>query len=146
MHEQENNRVELAGTVHGATWTSYNRHQRGRVNFWLAVDRDLAGDGFDLFQCAIEVQSGDELKRLDRELTDGRQLRLAAIARSQVNIDASLNAQKCVVIFLAEGCCMDGAQDLRSAHRIGAAPKHHAHGKAAAANDDLALFGQAPEA
>lgn len=136
------NRVELEGTVHGANWLSYGRGQQGRVNFWLAVSRELAGEGADLFHCGIEPKCGDELLRLERELRDGRSVKIAAIARSLVNAEASLNAQLPSVIFIAEECGLDGGE-ARSAHRIGLPPRQRsAHGKVAAAHDDTVAAAQ----
>lgn len=135
----ETNRVELEGTVHGDTWTSAGgSDQRGRVNFWLAVSRQLAGDGFELLQCGIEPRSGDELLRLDRELREGRTVHLVAVARSLVDVDLPLRGQEPRVVFIAQECGLDG-EEARSAHRVGLPRRHHAHGKAAAAGDlDLA--------
>ncbi len=128
------NRVELEGSVHGVPWTSYGRGQQGRVNFWLAVSRALAGDGFDVFHCVIEPKTGDEILRLERELRAGRTVRISATARSLVNVEARLEAQMPAVIFIAEAVGLDG-EDLRSAHRIGAPRRERPVGKAAAAHD-----------
>lgn len=128
------NQVELEGTVHGVPWLSYGRGQRGRVNFWLAVSRDLAGEGFDLLQCAVEPRCGQEVLRLDREIRDGRVVRLRAQARSGIDLDLGLEAQKPVVVFVAEECALD-QEELRSAHRLGLPRRIHARGKAAAAGD-----------
>ena len=128
------NRVELEGTVHGAPWLSYGRGQQGRVNFWLAVSRELAGEGFELLKCAIEPRCGEELLRLDRELRDGRMVHIVARARSQVDVDAALPAQTPGVIFVADECGLDG-EAPRSAHRVGLPRPVRAHGKMAAAGD-----------
>ena len=128
------NRVELEGTVHGAPWLSYGRGQQGRVNFWLAVSRELAGEGFELLLCAVEPKCGEELLRLDRELRDGRAVRIVARARSTVNVDAALQAQVPGVIFIADECGLDG-EAPRSAHRVGVARPARAQGKRAAAGD-----------
>lgn len=128
------NRVELEGTVHGRPTRSYGRGQQGRVNFWLAVSRELAGEGFDLLQCAVEPRSGDELLRLERELREGRTVHLMAMARSLVDLDRALQRQEPRVIFLAHECGFDG-EELRSAHRVGLPRRHHLHGKAAPAGD-----------
>lgn len=128
------NRVELEGTVHGAPWLSYGHGQQGRVNFWLAVSRELAGEGFELLQCAVEPRCGEELLRLDRELRDGRAVRIVARARSIVNLDAGLLSQTPGVIFVADECGLDG-EAPRSAHRVGLARPQRAQGKMAAAGD-----------
>ena len=129
------NRVEFDGSVHGTgAWLTYGRGQQGRVNFWLAVSRECAGDGFDVLHCAVEPKSGPELLRLERELRPGRRVRIAAVARSLVNPEARLDAQPPGVIFIAEECGLDG-EELRSAHRIGAPRRERPAGKAAAAHD-----------
>lgn len=128
------NRVELEGSVHGVPWTSYGRGQQGRVNFWLAVSRALAGDGFDVFHCGIEPKTGDEILRLERELRAGRTVRIAAVARSLVDVEARLEAQMPGVIFIATELGLDG-EELRSAHRIGVPRRERPVGKAAAAHD-----------
>lgn len=127
------NHVELHGTIHGESWTSYGRGERGRVNFWLAVSRELAGQGVDMLRCAIEPRTGEEVLRLERELRDGRSVRLWAHARSQVEPSEPVTAStRPEVVFIAEECGLDG-EEARNAHRVGV--KHHAHGKAAAAGD-----------
>lgn len=118
----------LEGTVHGEPWTSYGRGQQGRVNFWLAVSRELTGERVELLQCGIEPRSGGEVLRLKDEIRDGRTVRLCACAHSLVDSDLPLTAQPPAVVFIAEECSFDG-QELRNAHR-----RYH-HGKAAAAGD-----------
>lgn len=128
------NCVHLEGTVHESPWTSYGRGERGRVNFWLAVSRELAGDGFELLRCAIEPKTGEELLRIERELRAGRTVRLVAFARSLVDPELPLLQQEPRVIFVAEECGLDN-DTLRSAHRIGLPRRHHERGQMAAAHD-----------
>ena len=128
------NHVELEGTVQGVPWLSYGRGQRGRVNFWLAVSRDLAGEGADLLQCAVEPRCGQEVLRLDREMRDGRRIRLVAQARSGIDLDQALEPQKPVVVFVAEECAFED-EELRSAHRVGLPRRVSVRGKVAAAGD-----------
>jgi hypothetical protein len=139
MHTRTDNRVELEGTVHDVPWLSYGRGQRGRVNFWLQVSRELAGEGVDIFHCAIEPKSGDEVLRLEREVRAGRTVRIVAIARSRVDLELPLDRQAPSVIFVAEECGLDD-EPSRSAHSVGLPRRSHPHGKAAAAGDDLALL------
>ena len=126
------NLVQLAGSLHDAPWTSYGRAAQGCVNFWLAVSREQAGDGFDLVRCCVEHKTADEIGRLMAELKAGRTVRVSAAVRSQVRSDASLLAQAPAVVFVVSELGLDG-QAPRNAHNVGRPPRHH--GKAAAAND-----------
>jgi hypothetical protein len=134
------NSVQLQGIVQEdsrdgmSNWTRYRQNGHAQVRFWLAVSRDTAGDGWDVLLCAIEPRSGEELLRLERELTRGRTVKLCAIARSLQPSD-NPHEDNPGVIFIAEECGLDG-KEASSAHRVGcAARKHHAHGKMAAAGD-----------
>lgn len=139
------NVVQLEGTIqedvrNGVTWSRYRVNGHAQIRFWLAVSRELMGEGWDVLLCAIEPRNADELLRLERELTRGRTVKLNAIARSLCKQD-NPHEDNPGVIFIAEECGLDGAA-AHSAHRIGCAPrKSHAHGKMAAAGDveELAL-------
>lgn len=142
------NAIHLEGTLHGPCWTRWKTKERGQVRFWLAVSREVAGEGFDLFLVAIEPRTGDEIRRLESELTEGRTCSVSAHAKSLVHGDRALMAQEGTpgVIFVAEECGLDGAA-TRNAHQLGALPRRHAaHGKMAAAGDvesaELQLEGQ----
>ena len=127
------NQVRLEGTLAGDCWTRWKARDRGKVMFWLAVSRELAGDGFDRLLCAIEPKSPEEVYRLERELVDGRAVKLEAEARMAVEHPTEAAPG---VLFVAECCGIDG-QAPRSAHNVGLPPRRiHAHGKAAAAGDD----------
>lgn len=133
------NLVHLEGTIHGQNWSRYKRPDRGQVRFWLAVSRDLAGEGYELLLCAIEPKSADEIYRLERELGDGRSIVLNASAHSLIDIDRPPQETSPGVIFIAEEVGLAGGA-IRSAHSVGSPPRrHHAHGKMAAAGDDLQL-------
>lgn len=123
------NIVHLVGTIEGACWSRWKSKERGSVRFWLAVSRELAGDGVDRLLCAIEPHSADEVWRLERELTAGRTVRLEAQARQAA---PDVNEAAPGVVFVAECCGLDGA-DPRSAHNLGR--RAAAHGKLAAAGD-----------
>ena len=133
------NQVHLSGTVHshhitGPAWTCWKPGAcaRGQVRFWLAVSRDLAGEGFDIFLCAIEPQTAPEVVRLERELKAGRTVQIDARAR-QLSKDA--DERRSHVIFIAETCGFDG-QAAVNAHKVGIPHRRHsAHGKMAAAGD-----------
>ncbi len=133
------NTVTLEGTIrddvrNGPNWSRYRVNGHAQVRFWLAVSRDLAGEGWDTLLCAIEPRTGDEVLRLQRELTTGRTVKICAIARSLTDPDLPDESHP-GVIFIADECELDG-NDARSAHRLGcAARRHHAHGKMAAAGD-----------
>lgn len=133
------NTVQLEGTIqpdvrNGANWSRYRVNGHAQIRFWLAVSRDLMGEGWDVLLCAIEPRNGDELLRLERELTERRTVRLTAVARSLTPQD-NPHEESPGVIFVAEECGLDG-NEAHSAHRVGCSPrKHHAHGKMAAAGD-----------
>jgi hypothetical protein len=127
------NQVHFAGTVHDAAWTSYGRGLQGCVNFWLAISRELAGDGFDLVQCAIEHKTGEEIDRLKMELHAGRTVHVVGSVRSRVRADASLLAQKPEAVFIASEVGLDG-EAPRCAHNLG--KPRRVMGKMAAAHDD----------
>lgn len=133
------NMVHLEGTVqpdvrNGANWTRYRVNGHAQVRFWLAVSRPLMGEGWDVFLCAIEPRNGDELLRLEREITERRTVKLTAVALSLSKQDHP-DEDNPGVIFVAEECGLDG-NEPHSAHRVGCAPrKHHATGKMAAAGD-----------
>lgn len=133
------NLIDLEGTIvsdprEGACWTRWKAGGRGQARFWLAVSRDLAGEGFDAFLCAIEPKTADEVRRLEHELRVGRTVHLHATARSLMRKDV-YDENSPSVIFVAEECSLDG-QAVRNAHRIGYGPrKHHEHGKMAAAGE-----------
>lgn len=132
------NFVHLEGTLHGPCWTRWKCRGRGQVRFWLAVSRELAGDGYDLVLCAIEPKTGAEVFHLERELRDGRTCALQAHVRSLVDKDRPLQHQedRSVVIFVAESCGLDGQSEANS-HRLGAPQRRRRlQGKMAAANDD----------
>ncbi len=137
------NQVSLEGTVQedpwsGANWARYRQDGHAQIRFWLAVSREIAGEGWDLLLCAIEPRNGDELLRLQRELVIGRTVRIHAIARSLLPKEKP-NENAPSVIFIAEECGLD-SEAAHSAHRVGCAPrKHHAHGKMAAAGDEELL-------
>jgi hypothetical protein len=133
------NIVHLEGTIredrwNGANWSRHRVDGHVQIRFWLGVSRELAGEGFDVLLCAIEPRNGQELLRLERELTVGRQVRLTAVAHSlqpQDNPDEKTPG----VVFIAEECGLDG-EATHNAHRVGYAQrKHHARGKMAAAGD-----------
>ena len=121
------NFTHLDGTVRGECWTRWPVGKPGQVRFWLAVSRGFAGEGVDLFLCAVQPKSVTEITALERELRDGRHVRLHAEAR-QVG-DAGCEDRPGVV-FVAEECGFDGG-DPRNAHTI----HKRAHGKCAAAGD-----------
>lgn len=135
------NHVELVGTVHadhfnGASWTRWKPGGRGQVRFWLAVSRELLGEGYDVLLCAIEPKSSGEIERLERELTAGRTVHLCSQAR-RISGDRHVPGEESSigVIFIAETCGLDGVAPI-SAHKVGIVhPRRHAHGKMAAAND-----------
>jgi len=131
------NRVELVGTVHadvhnGASWTRWKPGGRGQVRFWLAVSRDLLGDGYDLLLCAIEPQTAQEVDRLEREIRAGRTVHLVAQARQPIVSGKMLQEDSTCVIFVAETCGFDGHEPV-NAHKVGIHKRPH--GKMAAAND-----------
>lgn len=127
------NHCRLRGTVVGDCWSRWPVRARGRVYFWLAVSRSLAGDGTNRLLCAIEPNAADEVYRLEREIHDGRSITIdAAACQARDEVSESMPG----VVFVAECCGLDGAP-TRSAHNVGIAPRrNHAHGKAAAAGDD----------
>lgn len=131
------NAITLEGTLHGHAWSRWKTREQGQVRFWLAVSREHAGDGYDLFLVAIEPKNGPEVLRLEHELTDGRKCLVHAHARSLVKAAGALLHQEDSpgVIFVAEEHGLDGAA-LSSARSVGSIPRrHHAHGKMAAAGD-----------
>lgn len=135
------NQVEFVGSVHadpiaGAAWTRWKKGGRGQVRFWLAVSRELMGDGFDVFLCAIEPQTAPEVDRLALQLTAGRTVHLFAQARRvEADLHGMNEENSMTVIFVAETCGFDGAEPF-SAHKVGIVHRrHHAHGKMAAAGD-----------
>lgn len=128
--------VSLEGTIFsdrhsGSCWTRWTPGGRGKVFFWLAVSRDLAGDGFDLLLCAVEPKTAPEIRVLEAELRAGRTVHLNAFAR-QLAKDPT--EQSSSVIFIAETCGLDGAAAV-DVHRVGNMRKKCAHGKMAAAGD-----------
>lgn len=125
------NHCELEGTIHGDCWTRWKSRERGQVRFWLAISRELAGDGFDLVLCAIEPSTADEVYRLERELLNGRTVKLEAQARTT---HAHAVEESPGVIFVAECAGLDGRAP-GDAHRLGVQRRPHAHGKMAAAGD-----------
>lgn len=133
------NHVHLSGTVHvqpitGASWTCWKPGPgaRGQVRFWLAVSRDLAGEGYDILLCAIEPKTADEVRRLELEFRGGRTVEIDARARQ---LAKDVDERHSNVIFIAETCGFDGAAAV-SAHKVGIPHRrHHAHGKMAAAGD-----------
>lgn len=125
------NICRLSGSVQadplaGANWTRYNRNQRGQVRFWLAVSRDLAGQGLDVLLCAIEPATVEELERYQAEIKPGRTVELAAHARATFQRP---NEDHPGVIFVAESCGFGGGAVLEVHHK-------QRQGKMAAAADD----------
>lgn len=135
------NSVSLEGTVQadtlsGSAWTRWKPGGRGQVRFWLAVSRELAGEGYDVLLCAIEPKSPNEIERLERELKAGRTVHISGKAR-RMQPSGQIRAEEdsMSVIFVAETCGLDGAPPA-DAHKVGIPHRrHHAHGKMAAAGD-----------
>lgn len=136
------NVIHLDGAVRGDCWTRWPVKKRGQVRFWLAVSREFAGEGNDVFLCAIQPKSPEEVFTLEREIRDGRRVRINAEAH-QVG-DAIEDRPG--VIFIAEECGLDGGEP-KNAHTLHR--RLQAHGKCAAAGDveggtaELALGGSA---
>lgn len=130
------NLIQLTGSVQGDTWTRWKPGpgMRGQVRFRLAVSRELAGEGYDLFVCAIEPRSAAELPALERELRAGRQVKLSATARA---VAAAPGHEEPCVIFVAEECGFDG-QEARNVHALHRRPQ--VRGKLAAAGDVAELL------
>lgn len=135
------NVVEFHGTVHadriaGACWTRWKPGARGQVRFWLAVSRELAGEGYDVLLCCVEPKTAKEVDQLEVELRAGRSVHLIAQARRVPQGKNLANEEDAMtVIFHAESCGLDGAPPM-DAHKLGSAHrKHSAHGKMAAAGD-----------
>lgn len=123
------NVIHLDGTVQGDAWTRWPVKRPGQVRFWLAVSRELAGEGMDVFLCAVAPRSAEELYALEREIRAGRRVRINAEAR---RTSGALFEDEPGVIFIAEECGFDGAE-ARNAHTLHR--RHAAHGKCAAAGD-----------
>lgn len=129
----EANIVHLEGSVafvpgYEHNWTRWKPKGRGQVRFWLSVSREFAGDGFDIFLCAIEPRADEELKRYEQELRAGRMVKITASARAVSLVTREADTS---VIFVAEECGFDGAAPA-AAHR----PRHvQVKGKLAAAGD-----------
>lgn len=132
------NQIHLVGHVVGSTWTRWHSTGgRGQVRFWLGVSRELAGEGQDIFLCAIEPKTAPEIAGLEKELRQGRQVALEARAKSLVSEQASLHSQEASlgVIFISEQVGLDG-HVLDSAHKVGTPSRHQrVTGKMAAAGD-----------
>ena len=144
----------LQGTILSDSWTRWRSPAKGvaqgQVRFWLIVPREGASAGgrwlehADRLLCAIEPASAVEVARLERELLDGRQIRIEARAQSCVlsGLDVSAAAAEASpgVIFVAESVALEGSP-AAGAHQVGAAPRPAARGKMAAAGDELPLQG-----
>lgn len=130
------NLCQLQGVVHGECWTRWRSPRqgvaRGQVRFWLSVARELAGEGVDLLLCAIEPKDELELKHYEAEIAGGRTVHL--VARATAMADTPAEERPCVV-FVAESCGFGGAPAVD----VHARPKFRAHGKVAAAGDDVEL-------
>jgi hypothetical protein len=120
------NLCHLEGIVAGDCWTRWACRERGQVRFWLAI-------GGQRLLCALELHSAAEVWRLEREIQDGRAVRLDAQARA---LDPDPREASPGVIFVAECCQLDGLDvSARHVDRLS-----RLHGKAAAAGDrELAL-------
>lgn len=129
------NVILLDGTVHGDAWTRWPVRKPGQVRFWLAVSRELAGEGCDVFLCAIQPKTAEEVFALEREIRAGRHVRIHAEAHTV----GDATEERPGVIFIAEECGFDGAPP-KNAHAIH--KRVRAHGKCAAAGDvELPLEG-----
>lgn len=134
------NRCHLEGVIQGEAWTRWRAPKqgvpRGQVRFWLRVSRLVAGDGGDCLLCAIEPHDEFEVRRYEGELRDGRAVSIEAHAQRTCG---TLFEDAPGVIFVAEACAFDGATATDVPAR-----RHHAHGKMAAAGDELPLEGATP--
>jgi len=119
------------------SWTRYKPGGRGQVRFWLAVSRAIAGMGVDIFLCAIEPRTEQEIRHYEEQLRPARRVTLTAEART---VDVQPNEKSPGVIFVAEECAFDGAQ-VQPVHPH---KRHRLTGKMAAAGEhmeDEPLFG-----
>jgi len=135
-----NNLCHLEGTVqaysmYGDNWTRWRSPRqgiaRGQVRFWLALSRELAGDGLDVVLCAIEPCDEIEVKRYQEEIRGGRTVRLEARACSMADPEHPGESSPGVV-FVAESCGFDGAKP----HDVHSRKHLRPQGKLAAAADD----------
>ncbi len=122
------NLIHLDGTVRGDCWTRWPVKKPGQVRFWLAVSRELMGEGVDVFLCAIQPRSAEEVYALEREIRDNRRVRINAAAQA---VGCDMIEDRPGVIFIAEECGLDGS----AARNVHALHRHRAHGKCAAAGD-----------
>lgn len=120
------NVIHLDGAVRGDCWTRWPVKKPGQVRFWLAVSRALAGEGNDVFLCAIQPKSAEEVLALQKEIRDGRRVRI----NGEAHAVGEQIEERAGVIFIAEACGLDGAE-VRNAHTL----HKRAHGKCAAAGD-----------
>lgn len=130
------NICHLSGTVQGECWTCWRpgANARGQVRFNLAVSKEIPGDGFDVFLCAVEPADAGELRQLENELAPGRKVAISARAQITQSTPSTPNS----VLFVAKACDFDGGVPAS----LTPAPRRpHAHGKlAAAADEEPALF------
>lgn len=129
------NMCHLEGVVqefpfYGANWSRCNPRGRYQVRFWLGVSRELAGDGLDLFLCAIEPRTQEELTHYTTEIRGRRAVSLNGTARDLQNAEVP-GESSALVIFVAESCAFDG-QEMHQVHER----KPARQGKMAAAGDD----------
>lgn len=122
------NVIHLDGSVQGDCWTRWPVRKPGQVRFWLAVSRDLAGEGNDVFLCAIQPKTAEEVFALEREIRAGRRVRINATAHTV----GDATEEHPGVIFIADECGFDGGEP-KNAHTVH--KRHAAHGKCAAAGD-----------
>jgi hypothetical protein len=124
------NVIHLEGRIHGSTWLRWIPGGLGEVRFSVSVP-GAAGKPDDVFTCAIDGVNPSTAAQLESQLLEGHAISLQAHARACERV---VTRDEPLVLFVVESFELDRAI-LHTAPR-----RHHAHGKAAAAGDEDAVF------
>lgn len=125
------NDIHLEGRIHGPTWQRWKTSGAGEVRFCVTVP-GIAGALDDVFTCAIAGGNASAIAQLELKLIEGRAISLQAQARA---CDRVATRDEPLVLFVVESYELDPEPVAIAYPR-----RHHAHGKAAAAADDVEIF------
>lgn len=125
------NVIHLEGRIHGPTWSRWKTSGLGEVRFCVSVP-GAAGAPDDVFTCAIAGGNASAVAQIELQLQEGRAISLDGKAKACERV---ATRDESLVLFVVE------SYELDPVSRPIAYPRHHpAHGKAAAAGDNVEIF------
>jgi len=125
------NVIHLEGRIHGSTWQRWKPSGAGEVRFCVAVP-GAAGAAEDVFCCAIAAMNSAAVAQLESQLSEGRMISLDGTARGCERVTTR---DETLTLIVVESFELDRPTNHSTYPR-----RHHAHGKAAAAADDVQTF------